>query len=343
MALGREPRRRIALEGIRALGEALAGRPVDALRVAAGVRGSVADVDSMTMLSAEVSTAEAVAHWEIGDRDRALLELEAIAGAPADSMVYCRMRSVVELAQAHLDDGDLAAAKHWFALAETLAEDESLGSDARVWLARLGTRVALAEGHIDQAGGWAGQVRDGFWGPVSAARVQLAVADRAGARDSLGSASVRCPHHQVVLALLQARAADEREAALKAAAVAIERAAAYGMIQTVVSEGTEIIELVEQVAWGAPSPWMERLRRAAVRGVRLDPETTHEPLTERERDVLRFLPSRLTLGEIASELYISLNTLKFHLKVIYRKLEVNSRAEAAEVARRMAASTQGSR
>jgi LuxR family maltose regulon positive regulatory protein len=61
-----------------------------------------------------------------------------------------------------------------------------------------------------------------------------------------------------------------------------------------------------------------------------------EPLTNRERDVLRFLPSRLTLGEIADELYISVNTLKFHLKVIYRKLGVKSRAEAAEIARRPA-------
>ena len=61
-----------------------------------------------------------------------------------------------------------------------------------------------------------------------------------------------------------------------------------------------------------------------------------EPLTGRERDVLRFLPSRLTVREIAEELYISVNTLKFHLRVIYRKLGVNSRAEAADVARTMA-------
>ncbi len=87
MALAGESRRRVAFEGIRALGAALAGRPVDALRVAAGVRGSVPEVDNMTMLNAEVSTAEAIAHWEIGDRDRALLELEALAGGPADVMV----------------------------------------------------------------------------------------------------------------------------------------------------------------------------------------------------------------------------------------------------------------
>ena len=51
-----------------------------------------------------------------------------------------------------------------------------------------------------------------------------------------------------------------------------------------------------------------------------------EPLTGRELDVIRFLPSRLTVREIADELYISQNTLKFHLKVIYRKLGVSSRA-----------------
>jgi LuxR family maltose regulon positive regulatory protein len=60
-----------------------------------------------------------------------------------------------------------------------------------------------------------------------------------------------------------------------------------------------------------------------------------EPLTERERDVLRFLPSRLTVREIAEELCVSVNTLKFHLKVIYRKLGVTSRTEAAELAREM--------
>ena len=59
-------------------------------------------------------------------------------------------------------------------------------------------------------------------------------------------------------------------------------------------------------------------------------------LTSRERDVLRLLAGRLTVREIAGELYISPNTLKFHLKTIYRKLGVASRAEAAEVARRMA-------
>jgi LuxR family maltose regulon positive regulatory protein len=63
--------------------------------------------------------------------------------------------------------------------------------------------------------------------------------------------------------------------------------------------------------------------------------TLIEPLTSRERAVLRFLPSRLTIPEIAAELYVSHNTLKFHLRTIYRKLGVNSRTEAVEAARKL--------
>ena len=105
------------------------------------------------------------------------------------------------------------------------------------------------------------------------------------------------------------------------------------------SEGADVVDLVEQAAWRAPEEWLDRLRRAIGRGTATvgtpaGPDGI-EPLTERERDVLRFLPSRLTVREIADELYVSVNTLKFHLRVIYRKLGVNSRAEAAEIARTM--------
>jgi LuxR family maltose regulon positive regulatory protein len=84
---------------------------------------------------------------------------------------------------------------------------------------------------------------------------------------------------------------------------------------------------------------LDRLRRVSAQPqCRSEPHRADlvEPLTDRERDVLRFLPGRLTVREIADELYVSVNTVKFHLRVIYRKLGVNSRAEAAEVARKMA-------
>lgn len=56
-------------------------------------------------------------------------------------------------------------------------------------------------------------------------------------------------------------------------------------------------------------------------------------LTDRELLVLRFLPSRLTNAEIARECLMSVNTAKTHLKRIYTKLGVTSRAEAVDRAR----------
>jgi LuxR family maltose regulon positive regulatory protein len=61
----------------------------------------------------------------------------------------------------------------------------------------------------------------------------------------------------------------------------------------------------------------------------------YEPLSERETTVLRFLPTMMSNQEIASELFVSVNTLKTHLKQIYRKLDVASRRDAVERARGM--------
>jgi LuxR family maltose regulon positive regulatory protein len=56
-------------------------------------------------------------------------------------------------------------------------------------------------------------------------------------------------------------------------------------------------------------------------------------LSERELAVLRLLPSRLSQREIAAELYVSLNTVKTHMRSIFRKLGVASREEAVTRAR----------
>jgi LuxR family transcriptional regulator, maltose regulon positive regulatory protein len=60
-----------------------------------------------------------------------------------------------------------------------------------------------------------------------------------------------------------------------------------------------------------------------------------EPLTERELAVLRLLPSRLSTREIGRELYVSVNTVRTHVRGIYRKLGVTSRATAVVHARQL--------
>lgn len=61
--------------------------------------------------------------------------------------------------------------------------------------------------------------------------------------------------------------------------------------------------------------------------------TVTEKLTERENTVLHYLPTMLKAGEIGADLYLSVNTVKAHLRSIYRKLDVVSRREAVERAR----------
>ncbi len=58
-----------------------------------------------------------------------------------------------------------------------------------------------------------------------------------------------------------------------------------------------------------------------------------EQLTERETAVMRYLPTRMSQREIASELFVSLNTVKTHCSAIYRKLGVDNRKAAVQAAR----------
>jgi DNA-binding CsgD family transcriptional regulator len=69
----------------------------------------------------------------------------------------------------------------------------------------------------------------------------------------------------------------------------------------------------------------------------VEPAAEHAPLSEAlspaETRVLRYLPTLLSLREIGDELYLSVNTIKVHVRHIYAKLEVHSRRRAAERAR----------
>jgi LuxR family maltose regulon positive regulatory protein len=60
-----------------------------------------------------------------------------------------------------------------------------------------------------------------------------------------------------------------------------------------------------------------------------------EPLSEREGDVLRYLPTIMSNADIAGELFVSVNTVKTHVKSIYRKLGATRRQEAVRRARQL--------
>jgi LuxR family maltose regulon positive regulatory protein len=65
------------------------------------------------------------------------------------------------------------------------------------------------------------------------------------------------------------------------------------------------------------------------------PEVLSEPLTDRERLVLRHIAKLQTNEEIAAELFLSVNTIKTHIRTLYRKLDVSSRRQAVNRGREL--------
>jgi LuxR family transcriptional regulator, maltose regulon positive regulatory protein len=73
---------------------------------------------------------------------------------------------------------------------------------------------------------------------------------------------------------------------------------------------------------------------ARVRGAAGAPDNDRARLTPAELEILRELPSLLTARDIAEARSVSVNTVKSHMKAIYRKLGVDTRRETVEEARR---------
>jgi LuxR family maltose regulon positive regulatory protein len=160
--------------------------------------------------------------------------------------------------------------------------------------------------------------------------------------------------HALVLA-----ARGDEAAALAALRRAVELAAPGGALRLLVDCGPGLVGLLETLAddgiapayvrqvlaaFGAePSPTAAPLVAAtpparhaltpAARTIRID--GVIESLTNREMDVLLLLAERLSDKEIAERLVLAPVTVKKHTLHIYRKLGVNNRRAAAEVARQL--------
>ncbi len=111
-----------------------------------------------------------------------------------------------------------------------------------------------------------------------------------------------------------------------------------GFLRTVIGQGPAVSGLLRSFSpdqtLAAYTGELITMADAALAPLRQSTVTDFvEQLSSREVTVLRYLPSRLTSHEIAAQLFVSMNTLKTHLKTIYRKLGASSRWEAVDIAR----------
>lgn len=91
----------------------------------------------------------------------------------------------------------------------------------------------------------------------------------------------------------------------------------------------QLLAAIEEAAAGG-SPMSPQIARRVVRSFRVQQPTS--PLSSRETEVLRMLCDGETYKTIAEALFVSANTVKAHIKHIYEKLHVHSRAEAVRQA-----------
>ena len=139
--------------------------------------------------------------------------------------------------------------------------------------------------------------------------------------------------------MLRALAAHDTDSAIVHVESALAAAGPEGYVRSIIEAGSGVPELLAAFTPGlAHQAYTETLRTASASVI--PPSRTGaaerliDPLSDREIVVLRYLSSRLTNHEIAEALYISINTMKTHVRTIYRKLGVSSRVQAVEAGRR---------
>src|SRR5207237_955034 len=121
-------------------------------------------------------------------------------------------------------------------------------------------------------------------------------------------------------------------------------------VRSVLDEGGEIVQLLREEYQGlldnggamrrpgAEQEFAELLLQASGTDMGASAGAAHaalQPLTDREREMLVLLANGISNKDMATRLFVSENTVKFHLKNIYAKLSVTSRLQATTVARQL--------
>jgi LuxR family maltose regulon positive regulatory protein len=266
----------------------------------------------------------AAVHWhrdELDDAERRCDAATAAAHASAEEQALIAARAL----RAHLAGarGDLARARGLLmAVRESPTRPSAL---VERWLDALGPAL------------WA-QADDG--GPIVAAAAWLRRGDPLAALRRLDRLTAddtpATPAARLHAALLTALACNSL-GRLDDATLALERALAIADAEGYrrpFAGGLPLRRLLERqldraTAYG---PLIAELLDALEE--RDDPRSgLLEPLSERERAVLRLLPTLLSYPEIGSELFVAANTVKTHVKSIFRKLDVANRRDAVARAR----------
>jgi LuxR family transcriptional regulator, maltose regulon positive regulatory protein len=221
-------------------------------------------------------------------------------------------------------------------------------------LATLDADVALGEGNVPGARLALSRVVDGSIGNradlmLGLAKVLLAEGDSHAALDraqtclsgQAGQVTLRDQISALTTAAVAHRRLGQAEQAADQLAHALVLAEPHGLYRPFLDGGSAtrsaLTVLVRPTSQGAAvaAKILQRFDTRPARPARSADTPATVPLTGSELAVLRFLPSHMTNQEIAEALFLSINTVKTHLRSVYRKLGVTTRRQAISTAGRL--------
>lgn len=289
-----------------------------------------------------VLAAVAVDRAELGQA-RAYLDEAADASPDLQDPVTAAGRAIAT-ARLLLARGDTSAA---VAAADPAVRTEVPSPWVEGHTALITAAAHLAEGRPDSAAEALERVPcdDQPACTVQLARIRLAEGDHQTAislLDQLADRSRAGPAVTVRAALIRAQAAEETgdtATARRLLAQALQEARRERLRRPFLEAGPAVRRLLRTphlhgLAAGWLTPDGHRPEEPAGSGTDSVPFIVEE-LSGRERDVLCRLAQMMSTEEIAADLYLSVNTVKTHLKSVYRKLAVNRRGDAVRRAREL--------
>lgn len=171
-------------------------------------------------------------------------------------------------------------------------------------------------------------------------QIRLAYDDRMGkksVREDVKNLPGRTPREKIWKHLANAHEViDQENLALKEMRKALEIGATVGAKETFLRQTAEMGNLIMKIAGENPTVYLEDLASSVAERIKSQhsrPSEFVSSLTRRELEVLRHLSTDRPISAIAATLHISLNTMKTHLKNLYRKMEVDGRVSAVEKAK----------
>jgi LuxR family transcriptional regulator, maltose regulon positive regulatory protein len=276
------------------------------------------------------------AHW-LERADRIL----AHAPEPAAAVGLRHTQGMLEYSRARFNEA-IDVFRECEILASELRVPHFLGRRAHFWQLRARVRLGDLEG-VRSALADAGAEADGDaeWCNI-AAHLSLVEGDAAGAAAAVAPvlAGEAIPFHvniEIESLLLDALARtqlDEPEAAERSVERVLELTEPQGRVWMALT-----LPGVGELLQDHP---MHRTAHAAHLKTLIDlaagaqPRSTAplgelaDPLSDRELAVLRFLPTNLSANDIGNELFVSVHTVKTHMRKLYAKLDVHTRAEAVQ-------------